>query len=186
MEICRLHIENRHSTQKARHAARCACATTPPKAMKYILSLLLMIAISLGASAQQTNAAVSVGTYPEAVQGVKSPTLAIEAYKFKSRKGLIDRVLNDFDRTETSGYRLNLTMTITNVDKDVHSLSAAGIALVDESGIEYSVANESEDVRRDALVGNIACKPGMPRRVVISYLVPDKDRKYKVIFKHYD
>lgn len=65
-----------------------------------------MIAISLGASAQQTNAAVSVGTYPEAVQGVKSPTLAIEAYKFKSRKGLIDRVLNDFDRTETSGYRL--------------------------------------------------------------------------------
>lgn len=77
-------------------------------------------------------------------------------------------------------------MTITNVDKDVHSLSAAGIALVDEGGIEYSVANESEDVRRDALVGNTACKPGMPRRVVISYLVPDKDRKYKVIFKHYD
>lgn len=154
--------------------------------MKYILSLLLMIAISLGASAQQTNAAVSVGTFPETVDGVKSPAIAVEAYKFKSRKGIIDRVLNDFDRTETAGFRLNLTMTITNLDKDVHSFSASCMALVDDAGIEYSVANESEDVRRDALVGNIACKPGMPRRIVVSYLVPDKERKYKVIFKHYD
>lgn len=157
--------------------------------MKYLLSILLTFALGLAANAQSlqtTNARVIVGAYPETINGMKSPYLEVESYKFKSRKRVLERILNDFDRTETTGYRLNLTMTITNLDKETHSFSSSGLALIDEQGYEYEIANESEDVRRDVLVGNISCKPNISRRIILSYIVPDKNKQYRIVFKRFD
>lgn len=157
--------------------------------MKQLFGIVLMLMVCIGINAQSpqtTNARVIVGTCPEKVQGIKSPYIAIESYKFKSRKRIIERMLNDFDRTETTGYRLNLTMTITNLDKDTHSFSSSCLALIDEQGFEYEIANESEDIRRDVLVGSIACKPNISRRIILSYVVPDKNKQYRVVFKHFE
>lgn len=157
--------------------------------MRLLLSFILFFVWGLNINAQSpqtTNARVIVGAYPEVMNGIKSPYLALESYKFKSRKRVIERMLNDFDRTETTGYRLNLTMTITNLDKEMHSFSSSGLALVDEQGYEYEIANESEDVRRDVLVGSIACKPNISRRIILSYIVPDKNKQYTIVFRRFD
>lgn len=157
--------------------------------MRLLLSFILFFVWGLNINAQSpqsTNARVIVGAYPDVMNGIKSPYLALESYKFKSRKRVLERILNDFDRTETTGYRLNLTMTITNLDKETHSFSSSGLALIDEQGYEYEIANESEDVRRDVLVGNISCKPNISRRIILSYIVPDKNKQYRIVFKHFD
>lgn len=106
--------------------------------------------------------------------------------KFKKRSSLVSRMMNDFDKSEVHGYRCLLTFYFTNNERTQRTIAPNCFCLKDEAGNEFDeLDTESSDFRSDLLTGPCAVSPHIPHKIKLTFIVPDKNRKYALVFKGY-
>ncbi len=94
--------------------------------------------------------------------------------------------MNDFDKSETYGYRCLLTFFFTNNDYNQKTIDPYCFCLKDEAGNVYDeLDTESEDYRIDLLTGPRSVSPYIRQKIKLTFIVPDNKRKYILIFKGY-
>lgn len=139
--------------------------------------LLLTLALLLTAS---------INNPTEAQTDNNNYSLQLERMKFKKRSSLMSRIMNDFDKSETFGYRCIVTFIFTSKEEKHRTIDPHCFYLKDEYGNVYSnLDTESEDYRSDVLTGPCSIMPNMPQKIKLTFVVPDNNKKYTVSFKGY-
>lgn len=146
--------------------------------MKNIIAIAIAFLVALPICAQSN---VSVA-YAENLEAMA--TIQVKKCKFKKRNSLTEIILNDFDRTELNGYRVNLQISFTNTDEQTHVISPDSFALINGKGKSCNMCDAS-DIRRDYLIGNQTVSPDIATSVILSYIVADKDDHFTLKFNGY-
>ncbi len=110
--------------------------------------------------------------------------ITLKRMAFKKRSSLFSRIVSDFEKSESYGYRCLVTFMFVNKELKQRTIDPYCFCLVDEEGTVYEeLDTESEDFRRDLLTGPEAALPQIPLKVKLTYVVPDKSKTYTIKFK---
>lgn len=113
-------------------------------------------------------------------------SIQLDRMKFKKRSGFLSRIMNDFDKSETFGYRCVITFIFTCKEDKQRTIDPNCFFLKDEDGNVYgSLDTEAEDFRPDLLTGPCSVLPNVPQKIKLTFIVPDNLKKYEVSFKGY-
>lgn len=103
---------------------------------------------------------------------------------FKKRSSLFSRIINDFEKSKSYGFRCLVTFLFVNKELKQRTIDPYCFCLIDEDGNVYEEFDtESEDFRSDLLTGPEAVSPQLPIKVKLTFIIPDKSRNYTIKFK---
>lgn len=118
------------------------------------------------------------------MSGADSCKIQVKRVKLKKRTGLFSRIINDFDKTEISGFRCLTTFIFTNCTPISRTVDQYCFCLIDDLGNEYNeIDSETQDYRRDELTGPVSTQPNMPMQLKLTFVVPDNTKAYNIKFK---